>query len=162
MTTAACRIGAGVNDARSSREITIDPCGDGPTHTLHRAELAAIHSALQRCAGNEAVRILTDSQASMDGIRNYIQSFYTCRLTNIANPSGRNKLRTTIGKVATHTGIEGNEPADAVAERAAAPTWRWITTSRLAPHHLMAHFVSRPVTVLWRHRTRRQQRGESP
>ena len=70
----SARIGAGVYDARSGREISIDPCGHGPTHTVHRAKLVAIQSALQHCAGNEDVRILTDSQASMDGIRNYIQS----------------------------------------------------------------------------------------
>ena len=34
---------------------------------------------------------------------------------------GRNNLRTTIAKVAVHTVIEGNERADAIAKRAAAP-----------------------------------------
>ena len=127
----SARIGAGVYDARSGREVTIDPCGHGPTHTVHRAELVAIQSALQHCARNEDVRILTDSQASMDGIRNYIQRPSHMQMhkhrdllrdivTRLA-ARGRNNLRTTMAKVAAHTGIEGNERADQVAKRAAAP-----------------------------------------
>ena len=125
------RVGAGVYDARSGREITIDPCGIGPTQTVHRAELVAIQTALQYCAGNEDVRILTDSHASMDGIRYYMQKpshmqMHTYRdlLRDIVArlaARGRNNLRTTIAKVAAHTGIEGDERADAIAKRAAAP-----------------------------------------
>jgi len=125
------RIGAGVHDARSGREITIDPCGLGPTHTVHRGELVAIQFALQLCAGNEDVRILTDSQASMDGIRNYIQKpshMQTHKYRDLLKDTvarlaarGRNNLRTTIAKIAAHTGIVGNERADEVAKRAAAP-----------------------------------------
>ena len=58
-----------MSDARSGCAITIDPCGLGPTHTVHRAELVVTQSVLQLCAGNEDVRILTDSKASMDGMR---------------------------------------------------------------------------------------------
>ncbi len=58
-------------DARNDREMTFDPCGLGPR--VHRAELVAIQAALQLGTSAEGVKILTDSQASMDGIRNYMQ-----------------------------------------------------------------------------------------
>ena len=89
------RIGAGVYDACRGSELTVDPCGDGPTHTVHRAELVAIQAALQHCAHDGDVGILTDSQASMDGIRNYMQ-----RPSHMRTHKYRDLLRDIVSRLA--------------------------------------------------------------
>jgi len=127
-------VGAGVYIPSTGERITVDPCGKGPTNTIMRAELSAIHAALEHSAGPDNVMIITDSEAALDGIRNMMQRpSHMCAhlhrdllkdivaLLKSRSSQGRH---TTMARVKAHSGVAGNEEADKIAKRAASTTQR--------------------------------------
>lgn len=106
----------------------VDPNGLGPTSTINRAELSAIHLALTRqeiTRYEENVTIYTDSACSIQLINKMVyeparmkQSKHRELLENIVTAI---ELRcaagslTTIQKVKSHAGIKGNEKPDQAA-----------------------------------------------
>ena len=108
-------------------QLKIDPCGIFATNTITRAELMAIYAALQEVGFHDCT-IATDSLASMFSINKAVQanschneSPHAVLLTETAKlilHRSQLNLRTTIIKVKSHIGIQGNEMADQLANAA--------------------------------------------
>jgi ribonuclease HI len=105
------------------------PCGVGPTNTINRAELCAIYHAVKHtCQFNRDETIATDSLCSLHMINRGIRRPHTLRhskhrelVTGIVQCVKQRATRgytTRFIKVKSHTGIEGNEMADAIAKKA--------------------------------------------
>jgi ribonuclease HI len=126
------RIGAAIYIGKNSTTIKVDPNGKGPTNTINRAELSAIHIALTHegvAEEGEDIHLYTDSMCSIHMIRRILDSPWTLReskhfqlLNNIldalrarAEAGGK----THIYKVKSHCGVVGNEAADKGAVAAA-------------------------------------------
>ena len=123
-------IGAGVYRRADNLHLRINPCGQGATNTITRAELVAISCALDVAMGEDCV-IATDSKASMHMIQNQLlnparhrQHAHRELLADIARrllaraAAGHS---THIVKVKAHTGVHGNEQADQLANAARNP-----------------------------------------
>ncbi|KAJ9517037.1 hypothetical protein QJQ45_002548 [Haematococcus lacustris] len=115
------RIGAGVYIPESNALLTI-AMNDPENNTINKAELTAIHAALK--AG--ARRIATDSLCSLYQIRralanpmSLINHRHNDILTDIATLIIASPVTTQFYKVRAHSGIIGNEGADALAKHAA-------------------------------------------
>ncbi|KAJ9519674.1 hypothetical protein QJQ45_013303, partial [Haematococcus lacustris] len=118
---APARVGAGVYIPENNALITI-ALNDPENNTINKAELTAIHAALK--AG--ARRIATDSLCSLYQIRralanpmSLINHRHNDILTDIATLIIDSPAAIQFFKVKAHTGIIGNEGADALAKHAA-------------------------------------------
>ena len=101
------------------------PLWGRPTHTVHRAELVAVQAAL-RARGR---RQFPHRQSGGDGWHSQLHAEalanakfkYRDLLRDIVSRLAarcKNGLRTTIAKVAAHSGIAADERADGIAKRA--------------------------------------------
>ncbi|MGQ2964109.1 MAG: ribonuclease H family protein [Agrobacterium sp.] len=118
---APARVGAGVYIPENNALITI-ALNDPENNTINKAELTAIHAALK--AG--ARRIATDSLCSLYQIRralanpmSLINHRHNDILTDIATLIVASPDTIQFFKVKAHSGVIGNEGADALAKHAA-------------------------------------------
>jgi ribonuclease HI len=114
----------------TGRRVTLDPRGSHETNTINRAELAAIHGATHPDVVPLAqdVHIFTDSKCSQLQINKYLlqpeafrHHIHRDMIKHISEQILARALAggsTHIYKVKGHTGILGNEEADAVANLA--------------------------------------------
>lgn len=119
--------GAGIYIPAMKKGITIDPRGQGETNTINRAELMAIREATspEVVPLEQDVYIFTDSMCSELQINKYLLQpeafrFHTHKdLIRSISEQTRDRAqaggRTHIYKVKGHSGVKGNEKADAVA-----------------------------------------------
>lgn len=137
--TEGASVGAGVYTPASDDRITIALTGDT---TINRAELIAILSALQ--AG--AKRIATDSLCSLYQIRRALANPMSLRthrhkdiLAEIATILTNSQDTVHFFKVRAHSGIIGNEGADALAKHAARHPEQATTRGPCPPRHTEQH-----------------------
>ena len=119
--------GAGIYIPTMNKSLTIDPRGIGETNTINRAELMAIKGAIspEVTPLHQDVHIFTDSICSELQINKYLLrpeafKFHTHRdLIQSISERTRDRAmaggKTHIYKVKGHSGIRGNEMADATA-----------------------------------------------
>ncbi|MGQ3168988.1 MAG: RNase H family protein, partial [Hydrogenophaga sp.] len=137
--TGEASVGAGVYTPASDDRITIALTSDT---TINRAELTAILSALQ--AG--ARRIATDSLCSLYQIRRALANPMSLRthrhkdiLAEIATILSNSQVAIHLFKVRAHSGIIGNEGADALAKHAAMHPEQATTRGSCPPRHTEQH-----------------------
>jgi len=125
------RLGAGVVHVPTRTTLYIDAGGIEETRTIMRAELVAIHIALDKFATYEWVGIFTYSLSSLQVIRRrYSQQGPTrprdyhhhmillSGITDLLEERRRRGFRTTLHMIRAHTNIRGNYLADAAAKMA--------------------------------------------
>ena len=125
-------VGAAVYKEAGGITRLIKTNGTGPNNTINRAELAAIyHVVCDELRANEPGLIFTDSKVAIHLLRRAVREPHTLgdhlhkdllldtarRMIARANAG----VRTHIQKVKAHSGIQGNERADAAAKAAAQP-----------------------------------------
>ncbi|KAJ9515662.1 hypothetical protein QJQ45_002695 [Haematococcus lacustris] len=137
--TEGASVGAGVYTPASDDRNTIALSGDT---TINRAELIAILSALQ--VG--AKRIATDSLCSLYQIRRALANPMSLRthrhkdiLAEIASILTNSQDTVHFFKVRAHSGIIGNEGADALAKHAARHPEQATTRGPCNPRHTEQH-----------------------
>jgi ribonuclease HI len=118
-------LGAAVYSPADDRTTLVAPNGDEYTLTITRAELAAIHAALEVGADRNTLNVFTDSAASIYLIKKAIEHpnllIYSKHLPLLQaiveqlRNRAHQQQATHILKVRAHTGVDGNEKADAGA-----------------------------------------------
>jgi len=111
--------------------ICIDAAGTEETHTITRAELVAIHTALSTFSIHEWIVIFNDSLSSLLAIRQHHTNpgttsaknyhhhmFLLDSIIDLLETRQRSGLSTTLHKIRAHTNIRGNDLADAAAKLA--------------------------------------------
>ena len=101
--------------------LKVDPCGRSATNTITRAELVAILAALQQME-TQGCTLATDSLASMFMINNALRSFSSTSesphsellnvIAQVMLSTAKLGLKTSLLKVKSHIGVQGNEMAD--------------------------------------------------
>ncbi len=116
------RIGAGVYDPLSKLAYYVSCGGQGITNTINRAELTGIAAAL----AHRYTDIATDSACSLAQIRHQLlhpqrqrRHLHANLLASIVKGLQNSPGPVRFHKVKSHTGIAGNECADAIAKHAA-------------------------------------------
>ena len=120
-------IGAGVYCRDHNINLKVDPCGRSATNTITRAELVAILAAVQQMETQDCT-IATDSLASMFMINNALRSFGRTSesphsellkvIAQVILSRAKLGLETSLLKVKSHIGVQGNEMADQLANAA--------------------------------------------
>jgi len=124
------RTGLGAAVVRRNRVTYVNPVArDGLIRTINRAEMSALFVALMQGRDEAVLKILTDSQVSLQWILNELhRPMRTARLmhrdllravVDLILERDRRGFTTFIGKVKAHAGIRGNDLADAAAKVAA-------------------------------------------
>ncbi len=124
------RQGASVIHFPTNTTTYIDAYGQDELHTIMRAELVAIHVALDKYKNDPWLGIFTDSQTSLHAIQNELQRpshtkyhhhkpLITSILDTLLYRAGQG-LPTVLHKIRGHTNIKGNDLADAAAKRVVA------------------------------------------
>jgi ribonuclease HI len=121
------RLGASVIHSPTNTTTYIDASGQEETHTIMRAEQAAIHVALNVHKHEPWLGIFTDSKTSLHAIKNELQrpshTTYHHHKPLIAAivdflPNRAELVLTAIlDKIRGHTNIRGNDLADVAAKR---------------------------------------------
>ena len=149
------RLGAAFFHMPSHTTRLVDPAGDAETNTLTRAELAPIYFALKHSTQQEHLRpicIFSDSLAAIFRVQRIVRFPHTlheakhqpllnncntphcCKvclcIQNLLLNRARLGLATTFRKVRAHTGVPGNEAADAGATHPAK-----VGPICMHPHH---------------------------
>ena len=128
--TESCPLGAGAYDATNDTSMFFLPEATLTCKTVCRAELVAIYGTLrQKCIDPAPLKILTDSQTSLDLIRKALDFPAAHKLhkhqailraiAGYIKQRNDNGLVTSIGKVRAHIGVHGNEMADQAAKAVA-------------------------------------------
>ena len=109
--------------------LRVKPYGTGMLNTINRAELITILVALRECRPNSNECIATDSRCSMQKIAKHLRlpsaTVDDCHrplieeIVRLIVQRARAGVQTTIVKVKSHIGINGNEMADTLANEAA-------------------------------------------
>ena len=118
----------------SNTTIYIDAAGAEETHTIMRAELVAMHTALAKIAPHVCstlLHIFTDSLSSLQatkyhhtnpgtpGAKNYHHHrLLLDSITDLLETRRLSGLRTTLHKIRAHTNIRGNDLVDATTKLA--------------------------------------------
>ncbi len=112
-------------NSRTNTITHIDIKSQPERYTINRAELAAIVVALKQENTEHHISILTDSSFCINTIRNYTIDLAAynqhlhkdlLQLTNqLLKDRDHKQLKTHIGKVKSHTGVEYKETADKAA-----------------------------------------------
>ena len=107
--------------------LKVDPCGRSATNTITRAELVTIPATLQRMETQDCT-IATDSLASMFMINNALRSFSRTSesphsellkvIAQVILSRAKLGLKTSLLKVKSHIGVQGNDMADQLANAA--------------------------------------------
>ena len=115
-------IGAGVYCPQTKAECYVDSGGVGMTNTINRAELSVIAAALT----NKYTQIATDSACSLSQIRKQLlfpemqrAHIHSNLLEQIVSMIYASPEPICFYKVKAHSGIAGNECADAIAKHSA-------------------------------------------
>jgi ribonuclease HI len=119
------------------------PCGVGPTNTINRAELCAIcHAVKHTCQFNRDETIATDSLCSLHMINRGIRRPHTLRhskhrdlingIVECVKQRATRGYMTRFIKVKSHTGIEGNEMADAIAKKAVDIFFQYVSAHEVS------------------------------
>jgi len=129
------RLGATVVHIPTNTTIYIDAAGTEETHTITRAELVAIHTALSTYATHDWIGILTDSLSNLQAIRHHQtnpgttsakhyhhHSLLLGSIADLLETRRRAGLSTTILTIRGPTNIRGNDFADADAAAKLAVT----------------------------------------
>ena len=124
------RLGASVIHSPTNTTTYIDASGQEETHTIMRAELAAIHVALDKYKNDPWLGIFTDSKTSLHAIQHELQrpshTTYHHHKPLIAAIVDSLLYRSELGlttilhKIRGHTNIKGNDLADVAAKRVVA------------------------------------------
>eukprot|EP00877_Chromochloris_zofingiensis_P007662 jgi/Chrzof1/3149/Cz12g13190.t1 len=149
------RVGAGVYDARDRTTYKINPCGRGPTNTINRAELTAIHYTIEHLGRHENITVATDSLCSLQMIhkilhrpRLLLHAKHGQLLRSIATMITDRAvlgIHTNLIKVKAHTGIVGNEIADKAANEASRVVNRTFSDSWGRP--IRKHALASPAAT---------------
>jgi ribonuclease HI len=122
-------------------------------HTINRAELAAIATALDLHRHNPSLSILADSAFSINNLRNFSSQRHAFHhhqhkeLFKLADNIGRERdlkgYTTHIGKIKSHTGVVCNDAADESARNVVdGKTRPDITFVEADPHRGSAHMAT--------------------
>ena len=130
------RARAGVYSCRDEADVhvTIRSSKPGPINTINRAELAALLYCLTHWQDNTEVTIVTDSQSSMqsrnahltdpDDHKYHVHQHMLQSIADIILKRAKLGRHTSSLKVKCHTGVDGNDWADILANQAAdGDTW---------------------------------------
>ena len=109
--------------------LRVKPYGEGMLNTINRAELVAILVALRECRPDMNECIATDSRCSMQKIAKHLRLPSATKddchrplvdeIARLIVQRARAGVETSIVKVKSHIGINGNEMADKLANEAA-------------------------------------------
>ena len=153
--------GAGVYTMKDGDEVRIKirPSKPGPVHTINRAELIAIYMALDQWREDSNLVIATDSANAMKGInrqlRNpqqlkyHVHKYLLKAIGDVLIERARLGLQSSIIKVKSHIGVQGNTIADAVAGEATASAEIDLSGEHTEPYKDMA----------WLRRVEKDQEG---
>ena len=123
--------GAGVFRASPRVELVVSTQATGEINTITRAELVAIHAALEHMGTRSDETIASDSATSLFKIAKHLRDpclHHECphrplldAITHLILQRANEGVRTSFRKVKSHIGIEGNEQADRLAGLAVDP-----------------------------------------